>query len=184
MRPALSAAVLLGLVGCADFPPKGDTEIVTLDTDTDTVLPTAQVTWGDEGVTLTLTNSSGYNFTEFGIAQNDDDCIADEEDGILPGCYTAEDCVNGDYIEEFGATFEMCHNVGTRTSMTLLYVKDGIDSVVEDGKLLAVDGQYTSFPDDSYEYMVTYYLKEAGGQCWRWGLDTSYFADTDCSNAN
>lgn len=184
MRPALSAVVLLGLVGCSDFPPKGDTEVVTLDSDTDTTLPTAQVSWGDEGITLTLTDSGGYNFTEFGIAQNDDDCIADEEDGVSPGCWTGEDCVYGDTVKDLGATFSTCHTVGTRTSMTLLYIKDGITSAVEDGEMLAVDGQYTAFPDDSYEFLVTYYLKEADGRCWRWGLDTSYFSDTDCDNAN
>lgn len=175
---------VLLLWGCETFPPTGSFEQVTLDSDEDTTLPTAQVTWGEEGVTLTLSNAGGMNFTAFGIAQNDTDCLREEQLGDSPGCWTGEDCVYGDTSIDGKTVFGMCHTVGTRSTITLDYIDDGIAAAVEDGDLQAVDGQFTAFPDASYENDVTYYLQEADGRCWRWGLDTSYFSGLGCNNAN
>jgi hypothetical protein len=48
-------------------------------------------------------------------------------------------------------------------------------------------GDNTAFPNDSYEFLVTYYLKETiENRCWVWGLETEYFTDQDfsCDEAN
>ena len=181
----MSAMLLLSVLsGCGEFPPGGNTDPVTLESDTEVEVPTAQVTWSEDGVTITLQNTSGMNFTEFGIAQNDSRCLFDEDEGVSPGCWTGEDCLNGDLTSDESTSLSLCHAIGTRRTLTLEFIPDGIDMAVNDGDLQAVNGQYTAFPDASYENLVTYYLKEADGQCWRWGLDTSYYAGLGCNNAN
>jgi len=175
---------LLWLVlGCANFPRTGDTSTIVLDPDTDTTVPTAQVTWGEEGITLELSETSGYNFIEFGIAQNDTDCTLEEDDEEIPGCWTGEDCVYGDTSADGASTLSMCHTPGTRSTMTLVYTEGGITTALEKPSMPAVDGQYTAFPDDSYEYLVTYYLMDESGACWRWGLDSAYYSGLGCANA-
>ncbi|MFT4978324.1 MAG: hypothetical protein ACI8S6_004232 [Myxococcota bacterium] len=181
LSPSLAALLL---AGCANFPRSGNTEPVVLDTDTDTISPTAQVTWASEGITLMLTGSSGMNFVKFGIAQNDLDCLLEEDDEEIPGCWTGEDCLDGDLAADGATSLSVCHAIGTRTNLVLEFVEGGISSALEDGKVPAISGQYTAFPDDSYEYLVTYYLEEEDGACWRWGLDTSYYAGLGCNNAN
>ena len=177
-----AAAALVALSGCTTFPPAGYSGAVSITDDTEEELATAQVVWGEEGLTLKLTNSSGMSFSKFGIVQNDTDCLAEEadEDSSGNGCWTGEDCLNGEVELGIGP---YCHSIGTRTSLELLYSDDGISRALT-GEVVVVEDEYTAFPDSSYEFLVTYYLYEQGGSCWRWGLDTSYYSGLNCANAD
>lgn len=188
MLTRLTAPALILLVGCAEFPPQGEAvEIVPLGDDNDEEVAAAQVSWGEEGITLSLTNTSGMNFQGFGIAQNDATCQQEEELSVnysRLGCWTGEDCIGGDVSMDGTMVFSDCHAVGTRSELFLEYVQDGIREAILENNNSVINGQTTAFPDQSYEFKVTYYLLEEDGRCWRWGLDTEYYAEQGCSNAN
>jgi hypothetical protein len=136
--------------------------------------PIAQVVWGEEGLDLIITGGSGYNF-EFGIVQNDDGCEfvneADDDDTV---CWEGEACLAN-------STNSICHPAGS-SGTQLSYTANGLS-----GEADINAGDNTAFPDDSYEFLVTYYLKETTeNRCWVWGLETEYFTDQDfsCDEAN
>lgn len=179
--------VFIVLVGCGEFPPEGEpVEVVSLLDNTEVELATAQVTWGETGIVLELTNNNGMDIQGFGIAQNDATCQSQEGsiDTSNLGCWTGEDCIGGDVSLDESTGFAVCHTVGTRSELYLDYVDNGIYRSIVDKENIVVNGQSTAFPDSSYEFKVTYYLLEADGRCWRWGLETAYYADQGCSNAN
>ncbi|MEL6346208.1 MAG: hypothetical protein AAFV53_24065 [Myxococcota bacterium] len=177
--------LFLSLLACQDFPPQGYDPVDITEEETGEAA-TAQVTWLNDGIQLEITNNTGLNFTKFGIAQNDIACMAEEgdEDSTGVGCWTGEDCLNGD-IGQDGTVFNTCHNFGIRTEPLLLaYAEDGINRSLVDGEIVASNGQQTAFPDNSYEFLVTYYLFEAGGDCYRWGYNTEYYDGLNCNIVN
>lgn len=136
--------------------------------------PIADVTWGADAIALTITGGSGYNF-EFGIVQNDDDCLfsedAEEDDTV---CWEGEAC-----LDSTGNS--LCHPAGS-SGVSLDYTADGFS---DDADINA--GDNTAFSSDDYEFSVTYYLYDTVSEaCWVWGLDTTYFTDQNfnCSEAN
>ena len=177
---------LLLLIGCtrtdtdgdcvADGFPKGGYVCGsdnTVDNSADS--PIADVDWTEDGVVLNITGGNGYNFN-FGIVQNDDSCVfsADSTNELDDICWEGEAC-----LELTGNA--ICHPAGS-SGVVLDYTPNGFSDDADIN-----EGDNTAFPNDSYEFLVTYYLYDTVSEaCWVWGLDTTYFTDQNfnCQEAN
>ncbi len=176
--------LLLVLVGCSRVDSDGDCVAEGFPKsgyscgsgDDDTITeenPIAQVVWDSDALELIIEGGTGYNF-EFGIVQNDGCVFEDEAGEDDTVCWEGEAC-----LQSSGAA--ICHPAGS-TGVRLDYTANGLSGSADINA-----GDNTAFPNDSYEFSVTYYLFDTVSEsCWVWGLDTTYFTDQDfsCSEAN
>ncbi len=182
-----SLLLFLALSGCGasddpcisgGFPPGGYICGAGSDDTLDEEYPSAQVVWADEAIELTVTSGSGMSLL-FGVVQNDDSCVfaeeAEEGDTI---CWVGEACLDT-------AGESICHPAGS-SGVRLDYTEGGIAGA-QDGTADINAGDNTAFPGPGYEFKVTYYLyDQVDGDCWVWGLDTSYYTEQNfnCKEAN
>ena len=169
----LPAFAMFACVDTGKTGDSGDTATDTEETDTEetdteetgteetgSVVPAVELgtAWGDDSVTLTITNGAEDASYFWGIAETTGDCLDSEW-----GCWTGEDCFQG-----FEA-YTYCHPVDA-TGGSLSYGATP-DAVTE--------GTDTVFGSADFDTITTHIVDDqssAEGPCWVWGADTTYYS--------
>ena len=149
-------ALFLSVFAVACIPAAKDTADTATDTDT-TPAVSASVSWDADAVNLTISNGSDTSEYVWGIAEN-----ANCDD-----CWTGEDCFGGYELND-GSLLSFCHPVAIDGGM-LAYGATPAD---------VVEGATTVFGSADFGPNTTHILDDvaAGGSCWIWGADTSYYS--------
>jgi hypothetical protein len=209
MKNTLLLASALSMLACVDTGKETGTDTgatddtATTDTGSDTgtieyVDPTPTVTWGDNNVTLTITDADSDANYQWGIAEtavdcqascgddqidNKIDCEAASEEWREATCWTGEDCHRG-FTGSNSAEYRHCHPL--RVDKCELTYGSAIDAITNGTSTLFTKMQDNGTPGDMtddvpFEDRVTYVLNDVisteDGSCWVWGLTPAHYAD-------